>query len=91
MIKRMIPVKAVLATLACTACVSLQAQEEFPKQEKMTPGMSEYWTPQPAVVTPGTTTPNAFLTAPSDAIVLLTAKTFLPGKAQEQADLLNGL
>ena len=74
MIKRMIPVKAVLATLACTACVSLQAQEEFPKQEKMTPGMSEYWTPQPVVVTPRTTTPNAFLTAPSDAIVLFDGK-----------------
>ena len=42
MIKRMIPVKAVLATIACTACVGLQAQEQYPQPEKMTPGMSEY-------------------------------------------------
>ena len=74
MIKRMIPVKAVLATIACTACVGLQAQEQYPQPEKMTPGMSEYWTPQPSVVTPGTTSSNAFLSAPSDAIILFDGK-----------------
>ncbi|MCC8144013.1 MAG: DUF1080 domain-containing protein [Tannerellaceae bacterium] len=36
--------------------------------------MSEYWTPQPPVVTPGTVTPNAVITAPSDAIVLFDGK-----------------
>lgn len=37
----------------------------FPKQEAMAPGMSEYWNPQPKLVAPGTAE-----SAPSDAIVL---------------------
>ena len=37
----------------------------------MRPGMSEYWTPQPKVVTPGDIKTN---TAPSDAIVLFDGK-----------------
>ncbi|MCD8194551.1 MAG: DUF1080 domain-containing protein, partial [Tannerellaceae bacterium] len=40
----------------------------------MTPEMSEYWTPQPAIVTPGTATPDAAISAPSDAIVLFDGK-----------------
>lgn len=63
--------KATLATLACTACVNVNAQKEYPKQEKMTPEMSEYWTPQPKVVTPGSITTNS---APSDAIILFDGK-----------------
>lgn len=66
--------KAGLIVLACAACGSASAQKEYPKQERMTPGMSEYWTPQPKVVTPGQSTPNAFLSAPSDAIVLFDGK-----------------
>ena len=47
-------IKATLAAMACTACVNLSAQQkEYPQPEKMTPGMSEYWTPQPKIVTPG--------------------------------------
>ena len=46
-------------------------QKEYPKQEPMKPGMSEYWTPQPKVVTPGDINTN---TAPSDAIVLFDGK-----------------
>ena len=46
-------------------------QKEYPKQEPMKPGMSEYWTPQPKVVTPGDIKTN---TAPSDAIVLFDGK-----------------
>ena len=39
-------IKATLAAMACTACVNLSAQQkEYPQPEKMTPGMSEYWTP----------------------------------------------
>ena len=55
--------------LAFTACPGIQAQlaKEYPKPEAMRPGMSEYWTPQPKVVTPGDIKTN---TAPSDAIVL---------------------
>lgn len=46
-------------------------EKKYPEQEKMTPGMSEYWTPQPKVVTPGDIKTN---TAPSDAIVLFDGK-----------------
>lgn len=55
--------------LALIAVSGLNAQEkkEYPQQEPMRPGMSEYWTPQPRVVTPGDIKTN---TAPSDAIVL---------------------
>jgi hypothetical protein len=43
------------------------AQTDYPKPEQMKPGMSEYWLPQPKIVTPGGIQTN---TAPSDAIVL---------------------
>lgn len=67
-----ITIKAALAAMACTACVSLSAQQkEYPKPEPMTPGMSEYWTPQPKIVTPGDIKTNS---APSDAIVLFDGK-----------------
>jgi hypothetical protein len=52
------------------------------------PGMSEYWTPQPARgYHPVTTTPNSFFNSTIEAIgPFLTAKgPFWPGKAQEQA------
>lgn len=63
--------KAVLTTLACTACLSANAQKQYPEQEKMKAGMSEYWTPQPKIVTPGDIKSNS---APSDAIVLFDGK-----------------
>ena len=70
--KKEITIKAVLATMACTACINLSAQQkEYPKPEQMTPGMSEYWTPQPKIVTPGDIKTNS---APSDAIVLFDGK-----------------
>lgn len=72
-------IKATLAAMACTACVNLSAQQkEYPQPEKMTPGMSEYWTPQPKIVTPGDIKTNS---APSDAIVLFDGKTSPLGKA----------
>ena len=65
-------IKATLAAMACTACVNLSAQQkEYPQPEKMPPGMSEYWTPQPKIVTPGDIKTNS---APSDAIVLFDGK-----------------
>ncbi len=64
-------VKALLAFVACATCVSLQAQKEYPKPEQMKPGMSEFWTPQPPVVTPGNIQTNS---APSDAVVLFDGK-----------------
>lgn len=60
--------KTIITTLALICAVGASAQEkEYPKPEKMTPGMTEFWTPQPKIVTPGDIRTN---TAPSDAIVL---------------------
>lgn len=64
--------KAMLFALACMSFAGLNAQQkEYPQQEKMKPGMSEYWTPQPKIVTPGDITTNS---APSDAIILFDGK-----------------
>ena len=60
--------KSACALLACGACLGAQAQQkEYPQPEAMTPGMSEFWTPQPPVVAPGDIRSNS---APSDAVVL---------------------
>jgi hypothetical protein len=63
-------------SLTCVSCAGvLRAQQkEYPKPEPMRPGMSEYWTPQPEIVTPGVATDNAILPAPSDAVVLFDGK-----------------
>jgi len=64
--------KGGMLALACLFFVSVSAQEkEYPKPEKMTPGMSEFWTPQPPVVTPGA---DYTIAPPSDAIVLFDGK-----------------
>ena len=64
--------KVAFIALACTAYMNTNAQEKtYPEQEKMKPGMSEYWTPQPKVVTPGNIQTNS---APSDAIILFDGK-----------------
>lgn len=60
--------------LLLVTSMSLVAQDnKYPEQAPMTPAMSEYWTPQPPVVTPSNTcqTPVA---APSDALVLFDGK-----------------
>ncbi|MDR2499436.1 MAG: DUF1080 domain-containing protein [Tannerellaceae bacterium] len=57
--------------------MSAQEQKTYPTQAPMQPAMSEYWIPQPKIVTPGTATQNAFLSAPSDAIVLFDGKDLL--------------
>lgn len=59
--------------LALTAVAStVNAQEKkYPEPMPMRPEMSEYWTPQPRVVTPGN---QATASAPSDAIVLFDGK-----------------
>ncbi|MDR1371249.1 MAG: DUF1080 domain-containing protein [Dysgonamonadaceae bacterium] len=51
-----------------------QEQSKYPEPMPMKPQMSEYWTPQPPVITPGTTTANAVMSPPSDAIVLFDGK-----------------
>ncbi len=61
--------RVILSALAVMLFVGASAQQkkEYPKPEGMRPGMTEFWTPQPKVVTPGDIKTN---TAPSDAIVL---------------------
>jgi hypothetical protein len=57
--------------LVSCAGLSSFAQKTYPEPEKMKPGMSEFWLPQPDVVTPGDIRTNS---APSDAIVLFDGK-----------------
>jgi len=68
-----------VALFICLPFIQANAQEEFPKQETMVPGMSEYWTPQPPIVTPG----NVFMSAPSDAIVLFDGKDLSQWKSAD--------
>ena len=69
-----------LSFAALYACLPLiqanaqNAQKQYPEQMPMKPEMSEYWTPQPKIVTPGDATSNAAMSAPSDAIVLFDGK-----------------
>lgn len=58
--------------LALASIATANAQEKkYPEQMPMRPEMSEYWTPQPKIVTPGNATTAS---APSDAIVLFDGK-----------------
>lgn len=57
----------ILAALMLSTIPLCAQEKNYPKQEDMRPGMSEYWTPQPPVVTPGDIRTQS---APSDAIVL---------------------
>jgi Domain of Unknown Function (DUF1080). len=74
---------SMVLVLAGAASLSAQEKKEFPKPEKMTPGMTEYWEPQPAVVTPGTC-----CTAPSDAIVLFDGKDLSKWCASDGSEAL---
>jgi len=59
--------KRFLISLAALCLSSAAFAQQYPNGEPMTPGMTEFWTPQPKVVTPGD---QATASAPSDAIVL---------------------
>ena len=63
--------KVVFLAIAGFVSFSSFAQKQYPEPEKMRAGMSEFWLPQPTVVTPGDIKTN---TAPSDAIVLFDGK-----------------
>lgn len=64
--------RTIISALAIIATITTSAQEKkYPEPEKMTPGMTEFWEPQPKVVTPGDIHTNS---APSDAIVLFDGK-----------------
>jgi type 1 glutamine amidotransferase len=55
--------------------VSLRPKyKHYPKPMGMQPQMSEYWLPQPNVVTPGKPSANAYMSAPSDANILFDGK-----------------
>ena len=60
----------IMTTLAITIAATAQ-EKTYPQPEPMRPGMTEFWTPQPKVVTPGDIRTNS---APSDAIVLFDGK-----------------
>ena len=60
---------AAAALMAYIAVAQQPEAREYPEPPRMSPQMTEFWTPQPAVVTPA---PESDITAPpSDAIVLL--------------------
>lgn len=62
----------ILIMVAVVCATSITAQnKQYPEQQAMQPGMSEYWTPQRKVVTPGDIKTNS---APSDAIILFDGK-----------------
>lgn len=73
--KKTLIVKACVVALSGMICVQANAQQkEYPKPGQMKPDMSEFWTPQPPVVTPGTYQGNGIMTPPSDAIILFDGK-----------------
>ena len=63
--------KAGLLAVAGLVSLSSFAQREYPAPEQMRAEMSEFWLPQPKIVTPGDIKTN---TAPSDAIILFDGK-----------------
>lgn len=71
--------------LLLAGIVSIAGVECAMAQAKMTPEMTEWYTPEVPVVTPGTVIQGGGFTAPSDAIVLLTGKTFPSGKTHRVA------
>jgi hypothetical protein len=64
-------VKISLFIAFCFICFTVNAQKNYPEPEAMTPAMTEFWLPQPDIVTPGNIQTNS---APSDAIVLFDGK-----------------
>lgn len=64
--------KFLFTATALILAVTASAQEKvYPETPEMSPAMTEFWLPQPKIVTPGDFATN---TAPSDAIVLFDGK-----------------
>src|SRR5690242_18199498 len=61
----------------------IQVHAQTPTPPPMKPEMTEFWEPEVKVVTPGTATPNAAITAPSDAIVLFDGKDLSKWKGKD--------
>jgi hypothetical protein len=72
MMKKIFFTNLFFVTVLCIPVTNMEAQNKvYPEPAKMTPEMTEYWTPQPTIVTPGDIRTNS---APSDAIVLFDGK-----------------
>jgi hypothetical protein len=73
----------------------MQAAKAQTSATAMKPEMTEFYEPVPAVVTPGKASGNAFITAPSDAIVLFDGKDLSKWKNKDggaaQWDVKNGV
>ncbi|GHT69806.1 endo-1,3-1,4-beta glucanase-related protein [Bacteroidia bacterium] len=62
-------------TLLLLGTVTVYGQkEDYPAPQPMTHEMTEFWTPQPKVVTPGKSNKKEFTAPPSDAIILFDGK-----------------
>jgi hypothetical protein len=60
-----------LISIGCSLFAQGQNKDRYPEPTPMTPEMTEFWTPQPPIVTPGeTVSDKIFVQPPSDAIVL---------------------
>jgi len=71
MLRSIIRMTVIASMMMLSVQAFSQETKEYPQQERMRPGMSEYWTPQPKIVTPGN---QATASAPSDAIILFDGK-----------------
>lgn len=65
--------------------VSVQVNAQVPVPPRMVPEMTEFWEPQVSVVSPGKASPNAFITAPSDALILFDGKDLSKWKDKDGA------
>ena len=74
--------------LFCAVSTSslLSAQEEFPEPGEMKPDMSEFWLPQPEIVTPGDVACDEAVPAPSDALVLFDGKDLSAWKSIREGE-----
>lgn len=75
-----------LFIFAIAASNLLSAQEEYPEPGKMEPNMSEFWLPQPDVVTPGHVDCSDPVPAPSDAVVLFDGKDLSQWKSSRDGE-----
>lgn len=74
------------AILIVAASTLVLAQNEYPEPGKMKPNMSEFWLPQPDIVTPGAEPSEKAVPAPSDAIVLFDGKDLSSWKSIKGGD-----
>ncbi|MEJ7739648.1 MAG: DUF1080 domain-containing protein [Chitinophagaceae bacterium] len=65
--------------------VNVQVNAQAPTPPPMVPEMTEFWEPQISVVKPGKASDNAFITAPSDAIILFDGKDLSKWKDKDGA------